>query len=63
MFSSKDMKRILSCANDDTEFVMFGDPFQLKPPNDDGYFYDAIESEIKVIHLNHYYRSETDINL
>lgn len=46
MFSAKDMKKILLCANDDTNFIMFGDPFQLKPPNDDGYFYDVIDETI-----------------
>ena len=60
MFSENDMKRILLCANDDTEFVMFGDPYQLKPPNEDGYFYDAIKKDITVINLTHYYRSERD---
>lgn len=41
---------------------MFGDPFQLKPPNDDGYFYEAIK-EIKVKNLKHFYRSAQDLNL
>lgn len=35
------MEQILQCANDDTEFVFFGDQMQIKSPDESGYFYDA----------------------
>ena len=44
---------------------MFGDPFQLKSPSAEGYFYEALEGAvtIKVINLDTYYRSEGDDKL
>lgn len=53
----------MECANDDSIFYLFGDPYQIKSPNDDGYFWEALPTEYKVTFLTKFYRSANDLKL